>query len=96
MLWLLENPQVSGLFNLGTGRSRTFQELAEALFAALGRKPRIEYIDMPEAIRARYQYLTEAAMGRLRAAGYEKPFTPLADGIADYVQRYLESDDPYR
>jgi ADP-L-glycero-D-manno-heptose 6-epimerase len=96
ILWLLESPEVSGLFNLGTGRASTFNQLAEALFAALGRTPRIEYIDMPEAIRSRYQYHTEAPMARLRAAGYERPFTPLAEGIADYVQRYLESADPYR
>ncbi|MBX6323973.1 MAG: ADP-glyceromanno-heptose 6-epimerase [Rhodospirillaceae bacterium] len=96
MLWLIANPQVSGLFNLGTGRAATFNELAEALFAAVGRRPDIEYIDMPEAIRPRYQYHTEAAMGRLRAAGYKRPFTPLAEGIADYVHRYLESADPYR
>jgi ADP-L-glycero-D-manno-heptose 6-epimerase len=96
MLWLLENPQVSGLFNLGTGTARSFKDLAKALFAALGKKPRIEFIDMPEAIRPRYQYRTEAAMSRLRAAGYDRPFLSLEDGVADYVQRYLESDDPYR
>lgn len=96
VLWLLERPAVNGLFNLGTGQARTFLDLAAAMFAAVGRPPRIEMIDMPEALRARYQYRTEAPMARLRAAGYDKPFTTLEDGVADYVRRYLEGPDPYR
>jgi ADP-L-glycero-D-manno-heptose 6-epimerase len=96
MLWLLETPGVNGLFNLGTGQARSFNDLAKALFAALGKAPRIEMVDMPEPLRARYQYRTEAPMARLRAAGYDKPFTTLDDGVADYVQRYLESADRYR
>jgi ADP-L-glycero-D-manno-heptose 6-epimerase len=96
VLWLLANPAVSGLFNLGTGQARSFLALTHAVFVALGEAPRIEFIDMPEAIRGRYQYFTEAAMGRLRAAGYARPFTPLEDGVRDYVQGYLATDDPYR
>ena len=70
--------------------------LAKALFAALERPPKIEYIDMPEAIRERYQYFTEARMARLRGAGYEQPFTSLEAGVASYVCDYLNQADPYR
>jgi ADP-L-glycero-D-manno-heptose 6-epimerase len=94
--WLLANPQVSGIYNLGTGEARSFRDLAEALFRAAGREPRIDYVDMPVEIRDRYQYFTEAQMGRLRAAGYERPFTPLEEGIGEYVRLYLSQPDPYR
>ena len=77
MLWLFDNPRVSGLFNMGSGEARSFAELIGALFSALGREPRIEYIDTPEEIRANYQYFTRAEMGRLRAAGYGAPFRSL-------------------
>ncbi len=96
ILWLLDRPDVSGLFNLGSGRARSFADLATAVYGAMGLPPRIEYVDMPEAIRDRYQYFTEAAMGRLRAAGYERPATSLEDGVADYVRTYLMASDPYR
>jgi ADP-L-glycero-D-manno-heptose 6-epimerase len=95
ILWMLANPQVSGLFNVGTGQARSFADLAHAVFAALGKPPSIEYIDMPEAIRDRYQYFTQAEMGRLYAAGYRQPFTSLEEGVRDYVQNYLMQDDPY-
>lgn len=93
--WLAAAPNVSGLYNLGTGEARSFKDLATATFAALNRKPNIQYVDTPESIRDRYQYFTEAKMDRLRAAGYDKPFTSLEDGIMDYVQNYLVKDDPY-
>ena len=96
LLWLLEHTQVNGLFNLGTGRARSFAELARALCAALERPARLEYIDTPPALRAHYQYFTQARMERLRQAGYTRPFTPLEDGVRDYVQRYLSQPDPYR
>jgi len=95
MLWLYDHPEVSGLYNLGTGRGRTFRDLVEATFAALGRKPAIDYIDTPEEIRDRYQYFTEARMERLRAAGYDKPFTALEAGVGTYVTEFLATDDPY-
>jgi len=78
-----------GIFNLGTGSSRTFLDLAHATFAALGVPPRIRFVDMPEGLRARYQYATEARMDRLRTAGYRSPFTTLADGVRRYVERLL-------
>jgi ADP-L-glycero-D-manno-heptose 6-epimerase len=93
--WLLDHPQVNGLFNLGSGKARTFKDLAHAVFSALGKAPAITYFDMPEHIRPKYQYLTEANMAKLQAAGYTKPFTSLEDGIKDYLQNYLLKDDPF-
>jgi ADP-L-glycero-D-manno-heptose 6-epimerase len=95
MRWLLESPSVSGLFNVGTGKAGTFRELIVALFGALGREPRIEYVDMPETLRPRYQYFTEASVEKLRGAGYNADFTPLADAVARYVT-HLAAPDPYR
>lgn len=94
--WLFEQAAVSGIFNLGSGRARSFNELAQAVFAAAGQQPQIEYIEMPKALRPRYQYFTEARMERLRSAGYTKPMTSLEDGIADYVRSHLATADPYR
>jgi ADP-L-glycero-D-manno-heptose 6-epimerase len=94
--WLLQNEEVSGLFNLGTGKARSFADLARAVFSALDREPAIEYIDTPLEIRDRYQYFTQAEMGKLKDAGYREEFTELEDGVADYVQNYLATDDPYR
>ena len=96
MLWLLDHPNVNGLFNLGTGNARSFDELARAVYAALGRTPDIRFVDTPEAIRPNYQYFTEANMERLRKAGYSRPFTSLVDGVRDYVGRYLSQPDRYR
>jgi len=82
-----------GVFNLGTGQARTFADLARATFAAMGRAPDIEYIDMPEELRARYQYFTQARMQRLRATGYAAPFTSLEDGVGRYVARLAKQDE---
>ena len=95
-LWLLSHPAVNGIFNLGTGHARTFEDLARALFVALQQPANIEYIDMPPAIRPNYQYFTEASMERLRQAGYTRGFTSLAEGVRDYVGRYLSQPDRYR
>ena len=94
--WLLENPQVNGVFNLGSGKARTFEDLARAVFKAAGKPAQIEYTPMPPAIRDKYQYFTEARMDRLQAAGYPRPLTPLEEGIDDYVSRYLSQPDHYR
>lgn len=96
ILWLLDSPPVSGLFNCGTGRARSFLDLAHAVFAALDREPGIEWVDTPPEIRDRYQYFTEARMDTLRSAGYDTPFLSLEEGVMDYVRRYLGSPDPYR
>ena len=94
--WLLQRAEISGVFNAGSGRARSFADLAKATFAAAGQEPRIGYIDMPEAIRDRYQYYTQANMDRLRALGYDGQSTPLEEGVRRYVQNYLATDDPYR
>ena len=96
MLWLLDTPGVSGLFNVGTGQARSFADLATAVFRALDLTPRIEFIDTPLEIRERYQYFTEATINRLRDAGYPGQFTSLEDGVRRYIKNFLEADDPYR
>jgi ADP-L-glycero-D-manno-heptose 6-epimerase len=94
--WLLEKPEVNGIYNLGSGKARSFADLARAVFASAGRAPEISYVDTPVEIRDKYQYFTQADMGRLKAAGYAHPFTELEAGVADYVGRYLSQEDPYR
>ena len=96
LIWLYEHPDVNGLFNIGTGKARSFADLATATFRAAGRAPVYEFIDTPVEIRDQYQYFTEARMDRLRAAGYGKTFTALEDGVADYVTNFLACPDPYR
>lgn len=93
--WLVERKDVSGLFNLGTGKARTWIDLVSAVFRAMNIEPSIEFIEMPEAIRDRYQYHTEAEMGKLRRAGYGAPFSSLEDGITGYVRDHLMKEDPY-
>ncbi|RKX33035.1 MAG: ADP-glyceromanno-heptose 6-epimerase [Verrucomicrobia bacterium] len=88
-LFFMDHANISGLFNCGTGLARTWNDLARAVFDALGRKPRIEYIEMPPGLSARYQYHTEADITRLRQAGYRDDFMSLEDGIRDYVHSYL-------
>ena len=94
--WLLETPSVSGVFNVGTGKARSFRDLITAMFAALGRTPAIEYVDMPESIRGAYQYFTQAETENLRRAGYYRDFLDLEDGVKRYVTNYLDRDDRYR
>ena len=90
IVFFLENSQVSGLFNLGTGHADSFYNLAESVFIALGLEPNINFIEMPEVLRGKYQYFTEAKMDKLREAGYNKPFADLRSGAIDYVQNYLD------
>lgn len=87
--WLLDNPSVTGLFNVGTGRAQSFRELAEATFHALGLEPNIRYIDMPENLINKYQYYTQAETSKLREAGYSKELVDLEAGVRDYVLGYL-------
>ncbi|MES2894706.1 MAG: ADP-glyceromanno-heptose 6-epimerase [Pseudomonadota bacterium] len=94
--WLGNSEQVNGVYNLGSGEARTFEDMAKAVFAAAGRTPQIEYTPMPPAIRDKYQYFTQAKMERLRAAGYNQPMTTLEEGVGEYVTRYLSQPDPYR
>ena len=89
ILWLLKNPSVNGLFNVGTGEARSFQQLAEAVFDAIGLFPDIEYIEMPENLIEKYQYYTKAEIKKLRGVGYDKEFYSLQEGVRKYVQFYL-------
>ncbi|GAC1308809.1 MAG: ADP-glyceromanno-heptose 6-epimerase [Steroidobacteraceae bacterium] len=96
MLWLAGQPSVSGLFNLGTGSARSFVDLVRAVAKALQTEASIDYVDMPESIRANYQYFTQADMAKLRNCGYTHGFHSLEEGVADYVQHYLMQPDIYR
>ncbi len=96
MEWFIANKSISGLFNVGTGQSRTFNDLAKSVCTAVGMAENIQYIDLPPALHTKYQYYTEADLANLRAAGYDKEFISLEDGVKDYVQLYLNKDDSYR
>jgi ADP-L-glycero-D-manno-heptose 6-epimerase len=95
MLWLLDNPTVNGLFNLGTGQARTYAELAYAVCDAAGSPRAITYVEMPDKLRPHYQNFTEARIDRLRAAGYTAPFISLEDGVASYIRDHLSQPNPY-
>jgi ADP-L-glycero-D-manno-heptose 6-epimerase len=94
--WMARSQAPTGLFNIGSGQARSFADLARAVFAAAGREANIEYVDMPEAMRGKYQYFTQARMERLREAGWNAPSTALEAAVADYLTNYLSHDDPYR
>jgi ADP-L-glycero-D-manno-heptose 6-epimerase len=89
--WLMQHQPASGIYNLGTGKARSFDDLVKSTFAGLDLEPRIEYIDMPEDIRNTYQYFTEAKMDKLRRAGYMDDFYTLERGVDDYVRHYLST-----
>jgi ADP-L-glycero-D-manno-heptose 6-epimerase len=91
-LHLAANKKANRLFNIGSGEARTWIDLANSVFAALGKKPKIEFIEMPETIRDKYQYFTQADISRLRATGYKDKITSLENAVADYVQNYLVTD----
>ena len=96
--WFMENYENnpgSGLYNLGTGKARTFEDLVRATFHGAGQPVKIHYIDMPEDIRDKYQYFTEAGMKKLKTAGYSEPFYTLEEGVTDYVSKYLLSNNYY-
>jgi ADP-L-glycero-D-manno-heptose 6-epimerase len=95
ILWLLDHAQISGVFNVGTGRARAWRDLAGALFSAVERDAAIEFIPMPMELRDNYQYFTEARVSRLREAGYQQRFTSLEEGVRDYVRSYLATNDAY-
>jgi len=93
--WLMENRPESGIYNLGTGKAATFNELVSAVFRALDKPEKISYIDTPEDIRDKYQYFTEARMDKLRRAGYGQDFLPVGEGVVKYVRAFL-ADEKYR
>src|ERR1700724_3746561 len=96
MMWLLATPEISGLFNVGTGKARSFRDLMLAAFGALGTRPNIQYVDMPEAIRGSYQYFTESDVDRLQRAGYNGGFTALEDAVETYVRGSPDSPAAFR
>ena len=95
MWWLLENPSVNGIYNLGTGKARTWNDLIAAVFSSMGRKTNIQYIEMPEPLRNQYQYFTQAQMDKLKKTGCHVNFSSLEDSVRDYVTNYLQNADPY-
>ncbi len=92
IMFFLNHPEINGLYNVGTGKARTFKDLVSATFSAMNLEPKIEYFDMPPELRDRYQYFTEAKMDKLRKAGFSQDFHSLEEGIKDYVQNYLMKD----
>ena len=96
ILWFLEHPEISGIFNVGTGQARTYADLLRAVYAAMDEKPEMDFIDLPADIKGKYQYFTQADVQKLRNAGYTKPFTSLEEGVAKYVKDYLNTADIYR
>ena len=92
-LFFLDNPKLCGLFNIGTGEPRTWNDLVIAVFIAMGKKPHIEYIEMPDSIRNQYQYYTCADISKLHRVGYNKKTISLEDSIKDYIQNYLQKDE---
>ena len=96
ILWLLDKPAHVGLLNLGSGRARSFLDLVGSIFDTLGLERRIRFIEMPEAMRPRYQYYTEADVSRLRAAGYNRPGTELEAAVRHFVSTHLNTEDPFR
>jgi ADP-L-glycero-D-manno-heptose 6-epimerase len=95
MLWFWKHPDRKGIFNIGAGRAQTWNELAAAIFGALAKPVRIEYVDMPESIKNQYQYFTEADLSKLRAAGCPTRFSDLNEGVGDYIRSHLLQNDPY-
>ncbi|HYM20011.1 MAG TPA: ADP-glyceromanno-heptose 6-epimerase [Candidatus Kapabacteria bacterium] len=95
LMWALDTESVNGIYNLGSGTARSWNDLASALFSAMGKPNNIQYIDMPEEIRSAYQYHTQADMSKLRAAGFKNEFRSLEHSVADYVQTYLSQPEPY-
>ena len=96
MTWLLSTPSVSGIFNVGTGKARSFRDLMLAAYAALGKAPNIQYVDMPEAIHGSYQYFTQSEVDRLQRAGYNGGFTALEQAVDAYVKGFLDRADRFR
>lgn len=91
-LHLASSPLAGGLYNLGSGKAQTWMDLVEAIFAALDMEPHIDFVDMPEHLRGKYQYFTEANVSRLEKTGYTAGTRPLADSVSDYVRNYLVED----
>ena len=94
--WLIENKNVSGIYNCGTSIGRTFEDLVKAMFKSINITPNIEYIDMPKNIRNQYQYYTRANMKKIQKKGYKNKTLTLEEGVYDYVNNYLLANDKYK
>ncbi|MCK4913132.1 MAG: ADP-glyceromanno-heptose 6-epimerase [Planctomycetes bacterium] len=92
-LFFFDHREIGGVFNIGTGKARNWNDLVKAVFATMNKKPEIEYVEMPESIREQYQYYTQADMAKLKNAGYEKETISLEEAVKDYVQNYLISNE---
>ena len=95
MYWLLEHPEVNGIMNIGSGRARTWLDLANAVYAAMEMTPNIQFIDMPAELKGKYQYYTQAEMGWLERSGCDVRFHSLEEGVRDYIRNYLMQPNPY-
>uniref|UniRef100_UPI00374D046A NAD-dependent epimerase/dehydratase family protein n=1 Tax=Armatimonas sp. TaxID=1872638 RepID=UPI00374D046A len=95
LFWFLQHPEENGIFNIGTGRAHSWNDLAHAVFSAMGCEPRIEYIEMPERLKGNYQYHTQATIEKLRNVGCDVTFRSLDDAITDYIQSHLATPQPY-
>ena len=95
LFFMMKHKKDSGIYNLGTGKARTFNDLADATFSALNKIRNISFIDTPEDIREKYQYFTQGDMQKLKSIGYKKPFSTLENGVEDYVKSYLIKGEYY-
>lgn len=96
IVWFLKHPHVSGLFNVGTGTARTYLDVLKSVYSAMDKEPETDFMELPEQLKGKYQYFTQADVSKLRAVGYDKPFTTLEEGVAKYVQNYLATGDIYK
>jgi ADP-L-glycero-D-manno-heptose 6-epimerase len=95
MVWLIQHPEVNGIFNMGTGTARTWEDLVHAVFAAMERPAHIEFVDLPQHLHGKYQYFTQAGMAKFSHTGCPLQFRSLEDAVKDYVQNYLMRPVPY-
>ena len=96
IIWFLNNRNINGIFNAGTGEAGTFVDLVRNIFKNMESKSKIKYVDTPKSIRKNYQYFTKAKVNNLRKAGYKKKFTTMEKGISAYIKNYLDSPNPFR
>jgi ADP-L-glycero-D-manno-heptose 6-epimerase len=94
-IFVYEHPEVSGIINIGTGKARSFNDLAAAVFDSMDRKTNIEYFDIPDVLKLQYQNFTQADVNKVRKLGYQEEISSLEEGISDYVKSYLLKPDPY-